>query len=345
MQEYLSFRIDKSKGRAIWQSVNDQVLSAKLATPILTGTLIKLGALSMASILVFWLAWFHPSFAVLCLAYLLLTLLMAQFAFIGHDAGHGAISRNLSINRALGQLCMTLVTGQAFDEWRTRHLAHHQFCQNEDKDPDMEVTFVASLTERSARQKGFWGRFMTRHQGLSIWALSLFFSLNQRYLSQWAVLKNLGRYKLDGFVLTAHFAFWIGAPHLLFDISISKTLLAYLLPPLLLGPYFAAIFWVNHIGMPLIDDMESFSFIEHQALTSRNISNPSALDWFFGGLNFQIEHHLFPRIPASRLSNVKSIVRSQFARHGIPYNEVTWWSAMRMVAGHFKTISQLPIQR
>lgn len=345
MQAYLNFKMDKSKGRAIWQSVSDQVLSAKLATPVLTGTLIKLGALSAASAAVFWLAWFQPSIAVLCLAYLLLTLFMAQFAFIAHDAGHSAIGRNRFINRILGQLCMTLVTGQAFDEWRTRHLAHHQFCQDEEKDPDMEVNFVVSLTEKSALQKGFWGRFMTRHQGLSIWALSLFFSLNQRYLSQWAVLKNLRRHKLDGFVLIAHFILWIGVPHLLFDVSISKTLWAYFLPPLLLGPYFAAIFWVNHIGMPLIDDIENFSFIEHQALTSRNISNPPTLDWFFGGLNFQIEHHLFPRIPSSRLSDVKPIVRSQFTRHGIPYNEVTWWTAMRMVAGHFKAISQLPLER
>lgn len=343
MQAYLNLKLDKNEGRAIWQSVNDQVLSAKLSTPVLTRTLMKFGALSIASIPVFWLAWFHPSLAVLCLSYFLMTLLMAQFAFIAHDAGHSAISRNRSVNRALGQLCMTLVTGQAFDEWRTRHLAHHQFCQHEEKDPDMEVNFVASLTEKSALKKGFWGRFLTRHQGLSIWGLSLFFSLNQRYLSQWSVLKNLRRYKLDGFVLILHFAIWIGVPHLLLDVSISKTLLAYLLPPLLLGPYFAAIFWVNHIGMPLIDDIDGFSFIEHQALTSRNISNPPALNWFFGGLNFQIEHHLFPRIPSSKLGDVKSIVRCQFARHGIPYNEVTWWTAMQGVAGHFKAIAQLPM--
>lgn len=343
MQEYLHFRINKSEGRAIWQSVNDQVLSAKLATPILTRTLMRLGTLSIASVPVFWLAWFQQSLVVLCLAYFLMTFLMAQFAFIGHDAGHSSIGRDRFINKILGQLCMTFVTGQAFDEWRARHLAHHQFCQNEEKDPDMEVDFVASLTEKSALKKGFWGRFMTRHQGLSIWALSLFFSLNQRHLSQWTVLKNLRRYKLDGIMLILHFAFWIGVPHLLLDVSFSKTLLAYFVPPLLLGPYFAAIFWVNHIGMPLIDDVESFSFIEHQALTSRNISNPSALDWFFGGLNFQIEHHLFPRIPASKLSAVKPIVRHQFARYGIPYNEVKWWTAMQVVAGHFKAIAQLPM--
>jgi hypothetical protein len=73
-----------------------------------------------------WLAWFGSSWPVVGAACAALALLLAQFAFVGHDAGHGSISRGACVNRAFGQLAMTLVTGLAFDEWIARHrIAYH----------------------------------------------------------------------------------------------------------------------------------------------------------------------------------------------------------------------------
>jgi fatty acid desaturase len=92
--------------------------------------------------------------------------------------------------------------------------------------------------------------------------------------------------------------------------------------------------------MPLIDKVEKFSFFEHQTITSRSITNPPAWNWLFGGLNFQIEHHLFPQVPSIRLAAVQSIVRKHFALHHIPYQGVSWWAALSSIARHLHGVAR-----
>jgi fatty acid desaturase len=207
------------------------------------------------------------------------------------------------------------------------------------KDPDMDVDLVVSLTEDSRLRKNALGRFLTRCQGLSIWFLSLLFAQSQRHLSQWGVLVNLRTYALDALVLLIHFGLWWGLP-LALEVDPLRVLVVYTLPLFFLGPYLAAIFWVNHVGMPLIEKVDSFSFLEHQAVTSRTVVNPRALDWFFGGLNFQIEHHLYPQIPSFRLRQVQSIVRPSLEAEQIPYHAVSFAQAVRDTATHFRFIAK-----
>jgi fatty acid desaturase len=235
---------------------------------------------------------------------------------------------------------MTLVTGLAFDEWIARHRTHHQFCQDEARDPDMAVAFVVSLTQASKQGKGALGRWLTRTQAIHVWLLSFLFGHSQRHLSQAAVCGSPLRYRLDAAMLVLHFALWFGVPCGLLEVPFTTAMLVYLIPVTLLGPYLAAIFWVNHIGMPLIRDVGGFSFFEHQLVTSRTITNPPAWDWLFGGLNFQIEHHLFPQVPSGRLAAVQAIVRAQFERHEIAYHGVSWREAVRSIAAHLRLVAR-----
>jgi fatty acid desaturase len=339
MQTYAHAKLTDQQGRALWLAMLDDVKRERLMAPSFSRTLLKLAMFFVLLGGALWLAWFQSSWPALAVAYVALSLLLAQFAFIGHDAGHGTLGRKAAVNRALGQISMTLVTGLAFDEWIGRHRTHHQFCQDEDRDPDMAVAFVVSLTEKSRRQKGVLGRFLTRYQAIHVWLFSLFFGHSQRHLSQAAVLANLKRNPLDGAVLLLHFALWFAVPCLLLDVPVLNALLAYVIPLTILGPYLAAIFWVNHIGMPLVEKVESFSFFEHQYVTSRTITNAPAWDWLFGGLNFQIEHHLFPQVPSIRLPAVQAIVRKHFGLHRIPYHGVPWWSAVRSIAAHLRRVA------
>lgn len=340
MHTYAEAKFTDQEGRALWLSMFHDVKRQHLMAPSFPRTLPKLGMLLALLGAALWLAWFERSWLGLGAAYAVLSLLLAQFAFIGHDAGHASISREAAVNRAFGQISMTLVTGLAFDEWIERHRTHHQFCQDQDRDPDMAVAFVVSLTEKSRRQKGALGRLMTRYQAIHVWLLSLFFGHSQRHLSQAAVLGDPRRHGLDAAVLLPHFALWFGVPCLLLEVPVWNALLAYVIPLTLLGPYLAAIFWVNHIGMPLIEKVERFSFFEHQYVTSRTITNPPAWDWLFGGLNFQIEHHLFPQVPSIRLAAVQAIVRQHFALHRIAYHGVPWREAVRAIAAHLRLIAR-----
>ncbi len=340
MQIYAQPALTTTQGRSIWLAMSEEVRAQRLMAPHLTRTLTKIAMLFLLFSIALRLSWFETSWIEAAAGYVLLSILMVQFAFIGHDAGHGSISSKPRLNRLLGQLCMTVVTGLAFDEWIDRHRAHHRFCQIENQDPDMGVATVVSLTATAAQQKRGVGRFMLRYQHLFIWPLSFFFAHSQRHLSQLGVFLAVRRYALDAFVLILHFALWFGIPCGLLGVSFTTALWVYLIPMFILGPHLAAIFWVNHIGMPLIEDAEKFSFLEHQAVTSRSISNHAWLNWLFGGLNYQIEHHLFPQVPSSKLRTVQPIVRQHFATHQINYAEMTWWQSVQAVARHLHVVNR-----
>ena len=156
MQTYLEPQLSDHQGRALWLSMFDEVKRQHLLAPALPRTLIEL--LLLFGLLGWFLAlcWLADSLLGLGAGYVGLSLLLSRFAFVGHDAGHGAISRKPGMNRGVGQISMTLLTGLAFDEWMERHRSHHRFCQDESRDPDMAVDFVVSLTEE--RPKAGRGR-------------------------------------------------------------------------------------------------------------------------------------------------------------------------------------------
>ena len=338
MQTYAEPKLTDREGRALWLALFDDVKRQRLLAPSLAALRPRLALLATLLAAALWLAWCGSSWAALA-AYAALALLLAQFAFVGHDAGHGSIGRSPAVNRAFGHLAMTLVTGLAFDEWIERHRAHHRHCQDEARDPDMAVAFMVSLTQESARRKGALGRLMTRTQPVHVWLLAFFFGHSQRHLSQAAVFASPLRRRLDAAMLLLHYTLWFGVPCIVLGVPLDKALLAYLIPVTLLGPYLAAIFWVNHIGMPLVCNVAQFSFFEHQVVTSRTIASPPACDWLFGGLNFQIEHHLFPQVPSRRLPTVQAIVREHFARNRIAYHSVSWRDAVRSIAAHLRMVA------
>ena len=340
VQTYHEPTLSLEAGRKLWLDMRNDVYSEGLLEPSVRHTSAKLAVLSALFGAALYLSWIATPWLALAMLYAVMALLLAQFAFVGHDAGHRSVSRSAAVNRAFGQLSMSLVTGLAFDEWMARHRAHHQFCQDESRDPDLAVAVVASLTSASSRGKTAVGQFMTRTQAFHIWLLSLFFGHSQRLISQVGVMRRLASHRLDALMLGGHFALWFGLPCGILGVPFTSALLTYLLPLSLLGPYLAAIFWVNHIGMPLIREVERFSFFEHQLVTSRTITNSPAWNWMFGGLNLQIEHHLFPQVPSARLSAVQAIVQAHCTRHRIAYHGVSWWQAVTSIAAHLRRVAR-----
>jgi fatty acid desaturase len=77
----------------------------------------------------------------------------------------------------------------------------------------------------------------------------------------------------------------------------------------------------NHKGMPVLSAEESSDFLRRQVLTSRNIRGGPVVDFVFGGLNYQIEHHLFPSMPRPNLRRAQAIVHDFCERHGVAYRQ------------------------
>ena len=286
------------------------------------------------------LAWHASQVAVVAAAYAGLAYFVSQLAFVAHATLHGASGTHRPLNLALGQLSMTLAAGLGYDEWKKRHRDHHRFCQIEERDPDMAVDLVVSLTQRSARSKPEGARALGRYQGVYIWPLAFLFGHSQRFLSQAGVLRAPRRHATDLAFLALHYALWIALPLFVLQVSPERVLAAYLIPATLLGAHLAAVFWVNHVGMPLINDPAAFSFVERQVVTTRNIVVPGALDKAFGGLNFQIEHHLLPACPPHRLRALRELLKPILVEAGLPYREMGWREALGEVRGHLSDVAR-----
>ncbi len=104
------------------------------------------------------------------------------------------------------------------------------------------------------------------------------------------------------------------------------------------GLYMGGTFALNHIGMPLIGRDQKVDYLRRQVLTSRNIRGGRPMDVLMGGLNLQIEHHLFPNMPSSSLRRARVLVREYCADLGVPYTEHRFAGAWRLVLGYLHRV-------
>jgi fatty acid desaturase len=108
----------------------------------------------------------------------------------------------------------------------------------------------------------------------------------------------------------------------------------------LFGVYLGSSFAPNHKGMPVIGRDEKVDFLRRQVLTSRNIRGSLLTDLALGGLNYQIEHHLFPSMPRPNLRHAQAPVRAFCAQRGIPYSETGLLASYAQVLRHLHTTGQ-----
>ena len=258
--------------------------------------------------------------------------------FVGHDAGHYALSRLRWVNDVWGQIGMTLLCGMSFGFWRSRHNRHHAHCQEVtgdqevSGDPDMHFGFLFSVYPNSASWQTPLGRMFLRVQKWAFWPLAAFYWVTLRYDAIRDLFQRPRETKVDRFLLPLHWVLLLVVPALIW--SWPAAILAYVTVSCLSSLMTAAVFIPNHIGMRRLELGEKLSYLEQQVTTSRNISNPPLLDFYFGGLNSQIEHHLFPRVPHHRYRAMRPIVRAFCRERGLAYEEASFYRALASVGNH-----------
>jgi fatty acid desaturase len=104
------------------------------------------------------------------------------------------------------------------------------------------------------------------------------------------------------------------------------------------GVYMGCSFAPNHKGMPTIPDGECMDFLRKQVLTTRNVRGGVFTDVLLGGLNYQIEHHLFPNMPRSNLRHAQPIVRAYCDRMQVSYTETSLIGSYVMAIGHLHRV-------
>ncbi len=270
---------------------------------------------------------------------------------VAHDAIHGAYFKSKKLNYLLG-LTMNLIGGNRYVWSITHNVVHHTYTNIQDHDEDLEVASFIRLSPHAP-----W-RPVHRFQHLlafPVYGLASFFWVFVKDYKKLAQ-KNIGPY--DGkkhptseiVMLIAtklfYYTYLIIVPLLLLDITWWQFLIGFLTVHLTAGIILGVVFQMAHTventEQPLSDaegKMED-SWAVHQMKTTGNFAmkNP-IINWYVGGLNFQVEHHLFPNICSVHYTAISPIVKQTAEEFGVPYNYYETFG--EAIASHYRQLKKL----
>jgi fatty acid desaturase len=277
-------------------------------------TLLRLALLaaSVALLLVVesvWLQLFNAAF---------LAFVFTQIGFLGHDAGHRQIFNGARRNNLFG-LMPNLLLGLSRSWWIDTHNLHHTNPNDLELDPHTALPIFAFSEEQAQSKRGLL-RFLIRYQSFYFFPVLLLEGLGVRTASVQYLARAEARHRaVEASLMVLHFALYLGL--VFYALSVGQALLFILVHQALFGLYTGSVFAPNHKGMPILDSESQLDFVRRQVLTSRDVKAHPLTDFWYGGLNYQIEHHLFPSMPRNKLKKAQIIVRAFCAERSIPYRE------------------------
>jgi fatty acid desaturase len=266
-----------------------------------------------------------------------LAVVFTQVAFVGHDAGHRQLFRSRRANDLAGLAHANLLVGISFGWWVPKHNAHHTNPNHEDLDPDISITALAFTADQASSKHGLV-RLLARYQAWLFFPLLLLEAAHLHLASAKAVVGGgHGRANLvEGLLLGAHVVAYVTA--LVVVLSPLQAVAFVVVHQGLFGLYLGCSFAPNHKGMPTLTDAEELDFLRRQVLTSRNVAGSRLVDWLLGGLNYQIEHHLFPHMPRPNLRRAQPLVRAFCQQHGLPYAEAGLFGSYAEAIRHLHAV-------
>src|SRR6266700_1527453 len=258
-----------------------------------------------------------------------LAFVFAQISFLGHDIGHRQVFRTTWKIDISSFVIGNLLVGWSGSWWIDKHNRHHGHPNQVDLDPDIDVPFLAFTEEEARSKKGFL-RFMVKYQAYLILPLELLASLSFLIFSVRFILEKKAKYPAaELLVMTVHYLLYLGL--LLSQLSIWQAAVFILIHRALFGLYLGSVAAPNHKGMLVLDKDSPLDFLRQQVLTARNVKAGAFTDFWYGGLNYQIEHHLFPTRPRNRLREAQQIVKAFCKQHSISYHETGMLQSYREI--------------
>jgi linoleoyl-CoA desaturase len=297
------------------------------------------------------LVFFTPPVALAIIECLLLGAVVAGIGFnVMHDGGHGSFSENKTLNN-FASYSLDFLGGSSF-MWNMKHnVIHHTYTNVEGYDDDIEAGIFLRLAASQPKYK------IHKYQHLYFWAMYcviyffwIFFLDFQKYFT-----RKIGRVEISKMSLRSHFGFW--SSKLIFG-TIFMAIPIYVLGivPWAIG-FFCFIFFtgllialvfqlahtVEHTEMVFVDAdpviIES-EWTVHQLRTTANFATKNKIvNWFTGGLNFQVEHHLFPRISHVHYPAISKILKDLCAKYDVPYNE--YKRTRQAIASHIRFLKEM----
>ncbi|MFF2487315.1 fatty acid desaturase family protein [Microbacterium sp. NPDC058062] len=266
-----------------------------------------------------------------------LGILFTQVAFLAHEAAHKQILASGPANDRLARFLAAGIVGISISWWNNKHNRHHANPNRVGKDPDIEIDAISFL-ETDAASAGRWRALVTRKQGWLFFPLLTLEGLNLhahafRHLFSREGVKDRW---IELSLIAVRFAVILTPVFIFLPVGMAFAFLGVQLA--VFGVYMGASFAPNHKGMAIIAKDAKLDFFTKQVRTSRNISGGWWATMLMGGLNYQIEHHLFPNMPRPHLARAREIVMDQCRHLGVPYTETTLWRSYGIVIAYLNRV-------
>ncbi len=264
-------------------------------------------------------------------------ILFTQIAFLGHDSAHRQIFISGRWNDWVSLLLGDLLVGMSYGWWQHKHTRHHADPNKLGSDPDIDLPVIVVAPGKTVRT----GRLLTwlrGHQGLFFFPILLLegVSLHASGVRRVVTPGQLKRRWVEIAFLVVRL---VGYPALVFVVLSPGIAFVFLAVQLgIFGFYMGVSFAPNHKGMPIVPRDLTLDFLRRQVLMSRNIRGSRILDTVMGGLNYQIEHHLFPSMPRPHLRRAAPVIAAYCRAHDVPYTQTGLFASYAIVVRYINRV-------
>lgn len=270
---------------------------------------------------------------------------------VAHDAIHGSYFKNKNLNYLLG-FSMNLIGGNRYVWSITHNVVHHTYTNIHDHDEDLEVASFIRLSPHAPLKPIHRFQHILAFLAYGLASIFWVFLKDYKKLAQ----KNIGPYsgknhpthEIVLLILTklVYYTYLIVIPLIVMDIAwwqfVIGFLTVHLTAGIILGVVFQLAHTVENTDQPLSDEEGKMadSWAVHQMKTTGNFAmNNAFINWYVGGLNFQVEHHLFPNICSIHYTAISPIVKKTAEEFGVPYNYYETFG--EAVASHYRQLKRL----
>jgi fatty acid desaturase len=264
-------------------------------------------------------------------------LIFTHLGFVGHDAGHNQIFGTRGRNRLLGLAVGNVLIGLSFGWWVHKHNAHHAHPNEIGRDPDIGAGVPLPPADELGNGPGPVTLWLARWQAPLFFPLMLLRSGGMHVLGVKQLLGRRDRAAaIEGSLIALHVALYLTIVFLV--LSPVKALAFIVVQQAVFSVYLGLSFAPNHKGMPMIETGTAVGFARRQVVTARNVNGTSFTNFMLGGLNYQIEHHLFPSMPRPNLRRVQGPVREFCAANDLCYSEESFAESFRQIVHHLSDV-------
>ncbi len=266
---------------------------------------------------------FHPIITIVLFA----TTIMRS-TFVAHDLIHGQYFSSRETNKSISYIFANGIMGISRSWWENKHnFLHHTYTNIIGKDMDIDAAGGAFT------KKYHYPKWFHNYQHILFWPL-----LSLLYFVFWIQSLNFVIRKgywgeVAGIAVNALIAVYV-----VYSLDINTALIILLGMYMLWASWFGAVIITNHLGLEMFPEEEykNFTWLELQNRTSRNVRGGKLIHWFYGGLNTQVEHHLYPKAARFYLLKAAEITEEFCREHGITYITATPWETYKEIYYYLK---------